>query len=1039
MSNKFLNTSGGNANLSDGSVTIYAASIGANDLTASKPLKTNSLKQLISTNLEITDVNNLRSELDSIGGGTVYDKSTGLISGGLITIGTSPNMITIAAGTGELVDTATNSIVTRTWVTTPDIVLHNIAFSNGTYVGIVANAVVVQPTPFTSLERQTTIVLGVVAHVDRATINGIDTSVILKTTPMEQVIDLMAAIGLINTDGNVYTGNAGLLTLNKSSGKIFSHGVNYANLGNPALKATGPNEVAVTGILTAPFIYAFQDTTTGPFRTTIRPDVYDTGTSPGSPVSNNYWTIQRVFMFAGGQTILQHGQAEYFDSDSALQGIHTEQFIISANIKTNAVLRSLIIVQQGSLNLDNALFINVDKFGQATSGGAGGGGAYLPLNGSEVMTGGLNMGVNSITGVNAITLEDGKMIIDNKTATGFGTCMVVTNGGIQTSGTMIDLNGTTGQIAMDVVQGDVKITNGQIICNNNVIFGEKMNIQAGGVNNTVIGRTNVSRIMTTGSDNTVIGNTTGYSISTGSNNTVIGSYANVNSSNSLRRIVIGHNAVNTADNTCIIGGTDAITGLTSISSGYDQNTDLGTSSLRFKDIFLSDTLKFKNNTGNALINSYTSTPILTGNYNHCFGGGGLLSSGSYNTFIGSDAGGENATGNNNTCIGYGAYTESNSTNRITIGSQSENYIDNTCVIGGGTSQNITSIASGKGSYTDLGSSSKPFKDLYISGSVIGGGGGGGGSTSYSGLNTATSLTNLDVNLAQTGYGKKITYTAGGTILVGQPCRVEHTGNLVVAYGIDAAHNSYDVIGIALAPATVGQNVEILTNGYCSAKWLSDFTVPEVILTSGNSGGTLDMSINAQNVKFLDSGGTGGQYDDNENLNYTFDAGVGETLELDVISFETEGSNTTATDRFGIQVSNDGISYINANVSWLKKTSDVDVGANAWNSTISDQTGGWLWPATLAESTLGSLPATITTAYRFIKFYFYSDSSVTKSGWNINILSTGATSGISNPVALNVPLYTSDTDKVQITSGTKLIGYSAGTLTTHNSVYIRLTL
>ena len=64
MSNKFLGSSGSNANVSDGSTILFGSTIGAASLDSSKAVKTNSLKQLISTNLDIADVNSLQSELN---------------------------------------------------------------------------------------------------------------------------------------------------------------------------------------------------------------------------------------------------------------------------------------------------------------------------------------------------------------------------------------------------------------------------------------------------------------------------------------------------------------------------------------------------------------------------------------------------------------------------------------------------------------------------------------------------------------------------------------------------------------------------------------------------------------------------------------------------------------------------------------------------------------------------------------------------------------------------------------------------------------
>ena len=65
MSNRFLLTNGSEVNLSDGSTTLFGATIGGSNLSASMPVKTNSTKQLVSTKLNISDINNLQSQLNN--------------------------------------------------------------------------------------------------------------------------------------------------------------------------------------------------------------------------------------------------------------------------------------------------------------------------------------------------------------------------------------------------------------------------------------------------------------------------------------------------------------------------------------------------------------------------------------------------------------------------------------------------------------------------------------------------------------------------------------------------------------------------------------------------------------------------------------------------------------------------------------------------------------------------------------------------------------------------------------------------------------
>ena len=65
MADKFLNTGQGDVNLSNGTVNIIAAELGAVNLMPSKTLKTNATKQLVSADIDIDDITNLQSELST--------------------------------------------------------------------------------------------------------------------------------------------------------------------------------------------------------------------------------------------------------------------------------------------------------------------------------------------------------------------------------------------------------------------------------------------------------------------------------------------------------------------------------------------------------------------------------------------------------------------------------------------------------------------------------------------------------------------------------------------------------------------------------------------------------------------------------------------------------------------------------------------------------------------------------------------------------------------------------------------------------------
>lgn len=67
MADKFLNTGGsGQANISNGTANVYAANLAAANLDPSRPIKTNAVRELVSQNLDIADINNLQSALDNV-------------------------------------------------------------------------------------------------------------------------------------------------------------------------------------------------------------------------------------------------------------------------------------------------------------------------------------------------------------------------------------------------------------------------------------------------------------------------------------------------------------------------------------------------------------------------------------------------------------------------------------------------------------------------------------------------------------------------------------------------------------------------------------------------------------------------------------------------------------------------------------------------------------------------------------------------------------------------------------------------------------
>ncbi len=154
---------------------------------------------------------------------------------------------------------------------------------------------------------------------------------------------------------------------------------------------------------------------------------------------------------------------------------------------------------------------------------------------------------------------------------------------------------------------------------------------------------------------------------------------------------------------------------------------------------------------------------------------------------------------------------------------------------------------------------------------------------------------------------------------------------------------------------------------------------------------------ASEINFYDSGGAGGGYQPNELYDIVFDVGSGFQTKLIFNSFGMEHSFSNMFDRLGIQVSNDGINFVNiSGIDWLNKSSNSTppysnsyAGSNQ-NSSSSYGTDGYIVPEDINQAEIyagvfvGLFPYTFQTAFRYVKFNFSSDSSAQDVGWDITI-------------------------------------------------------
>ncbi len=235
-SNKFLGiTSSGNQDLSNGSTNIFAAVLGAANLNPSKALKTNSVNQLVSTNLEISDVNNLQSELDNV----ISNPFPGTLE-----VGTLKSDLLESTGAGT-VNIAFNDVTGNADITA------NQLFLNGTELKTYDQSLnTTDSVSFASVQT-----VDPTAAQDVATKNYVDTSIsaipsdnaklsidgsIAMTGALDMGNNNINNVQNLTTSGNVIH-NVGSFTHNGSSCQIQGSGaVQIQNGGSCQIQPTGP-------------------------------------------------------------------------------------------------------------------------------------------------------------------------------------------------------------------------------------------------------------------------------------------------------------------------------------------------------------------------------------------------------------------------------------------------------------------------------------------------------------------------------------------------------------------------------------------------------------------------------------------------------------------------------------------------------------------------------------------------------------------------------------------------------------------------------
>jgi len=162
--------------------------------------------------------------------------STGLLSGGALTIGTDTAKFDMAAMKGLIVDNHTdpeNPTFTEIDLAAQDeVTVTNLATQDRTFISVNSSGTIVQrSSEGDASDIRDEILIGILIHPNNTSIVSTINRPVTRVDPDLSLIDLARVIGTINTNaGNIISPNGANLNIDKNIGQLFRIGSNFSFL-----------------------------------------------------------------------------------------------------------------------------------------------------------------------------------------------------------------------------------------------------------------------------------------------------------------------------------------------------------------------------------------------------------------------------------------------------------------------------------------------------------------------------------------------------------------------------------------------------------------------------------------------------------------------------------------------------------------------------------------------------------------------------------------------------------------------------------------
>lgn len=301
--------------------------------------------------------------------------STGIVSGGLVSINVDPTKFDITAGEGWIIDNYTdpsNPVAKHiTWGVLSANLTTNIATSAISFVSVDISGNIVQRTgTFTQALKRQEILLGVLVHPSNIVISSTVNSPVPAYGASLVASDIGSVIGpSLNVSGNVISAGGANLRISKSAGSTFSIGSNYG------VDKSQPNITTDAEQALATFTKLYRDGSGAyspiPSSTEIDPNFYDNGSGTLAPVPAGEYQIKRVYFANSDNSInILYGHSTYKTIAEASSALFIDNTDTNPSGMDSTSLRAFLIVKESTTNLQteaNAKFIELSGFGDKTA------------------------------------------------------------------------------------------------------------------------------------------------------------------------------------------------------------------------------------------------------------------------------------------------------------------------------------------------------------------------------------------------------------------------------------------------------------------------------------------------------------------------------------------------------------------------------------------------------------------------------------------------------------------------------------------------